>query len=322
MEAIYTILDITYGLLIAGAFAMIALSHEEMKILRILVIIAAIAFVARWTMWAFMTEQDWLVRGFVGAIVGALLFAAVPALIQWSTEKGKAAPPVKPLAAEMAPTKETPSGSKEPGVSVNVSGGSPTISIGQQGGATIGTVPASPGTPQSAPKESYLFHMPARMPIAGVLSVDSNITATDSAFIGPEAGVASFKGIFKMERSTAIATGTLLGVPEYQPNHKFSKLSNKELKGKTLAFTEEFLALKADFQGQFGAVAYKKFGEHFAADTKELFWELGERLLANGMSPPDNIRAQASILTGMPVGTWSFDGLADYLNSLAAMLPQ
>jgi hypothetical protein len=88
MEQLFIAFDIVYTLLAAGALAMIAFAHREMRAARIMVGLAAALIAARWTMWAFATEQPWWVRAIVGGLFGGLLLAALPALYSWAQERG------------------------------------------------------------------------------------------------------------------------------------------------------------------------------------------------------------------------------------------
>ncbi len=66
---------------------MVALTHREMAAARRLLIVGSLVVIVRWTSWAVITDSEWLVRALIGAAFGALLFAGVPALWEWSKER-------------------------------------------------------------------------------------------------------------------------------------------------------------------------------------------------------------------------------------------
>jgi len=92
MSEIFTLLDWVGALLIAGALAMTALTHKEIPAVRNLLLIGAGLTVLRWLMWAFSTDTSWPLRSLAGALIGALLLGALPALWQWAREKERAIP--------------------------------------------------------------------------------------------------------------------------------------------------------------------------------------------------------------------------------------
>lgn len=87
METLYSVLDWIGGLLAAGALALIAFSHKELRIARAILMAAVVLTTARWEMWSFTTNASWPVRTAVGAIIGAFLLGAVPAFWQWAKER-------------------------------------------------------------------------------------------------------------------------------------------------------------------------------------------------------------------------------------------
>jgi hypothetical protein len=87
MDSVFTALDFAATLLVAGALAMIAFAHKELKAARLMLSIAAAGIIARWVMWSFSGDHHWITRSTVGAIVGALLLGGFPALYRWASER-------------------------------------------------------------------------------------------------------------------------------------------------------------------------------------------------------------------------------------------
>jgi hypothetical protein len=99
VEYLYTLLDFIAGIVAAGGLAMLALTHREHTIARLLFILAAAIFAGRWIMWAFTTDVPWWGRGIVGAIVGAFILGALPAVLHWSRTREKAISPPTTVSA-------------------------------------------------------------------------------------------------------------------------------------------------------------------------------------------------------------------------------
>ncbi len=87
MADVFTLLDWVGALLLAGALAMVALTHKEMWVARLLLLSGSFLTIIRWAMWSFVTDARWPLRATVGAVLGALLLAAAPALWQWTRER-------------------------------------------------------------------------------------------------------------------------------------------------------------------------------------------------------------------------------------------
>jgi hypothetical protein len=87
MEYVLLAIDSAWTILLAGALAMVALSSRELKAARLVLTIAVVLFIIRWIMWGFSTDASWTIRAVVGAIVGALILAGLPALYKWAKEK-------------------------------------------------------------------------------------------------------------------------------------------------------------------------------------------------------------------------------------------
>ncbi len=58
-----------------------------MRIASILMVLLAIFAGARWTMWAFTTDQPWYVRSIIGCIFVVVLLGGLPQLYGWAKEK-------------------------------------------------------------------------------------------------------------------------------------------------------------------------------------------------------------------------------------------
>lgn len=98
MDSIIAAIDFVIAVLLAAALAMVAFAHRELRAARLMLLIAATYTIARWLMWSFSTDQPWIVRGIVGAIVGALILGGLPALYKWAKERGE------PIKKEQLPT--------------------------------------------------------------------------------------------------------------------------------------------------------------------------------------------------------------------------
>ena len=87
MADIFSGLDTIAGVLLAGALTMIALTHKEMRAARILIALTVVTVTARWEIWALITNDQWPLRAFIGAVLGAVMLAGSPALWQWSKHR-------------------------------------------------------------------------------------------------------------------------------------------------------------------------------------------------------------------------------------------
>ena len=106
MDSLFSALDWIGASLITAIFAMNILSHSERKAMRWLVLAASTAVFLRWFMWALTTDSSWWMRGFIGALIGALLFVGAPAMWRKSkTESSQSAPSIAtPPASSTPPT--------------------------------------------------------------------------------------------------------------------------------------------------------------------------------------------------------------------------
>jgi hypothetical protein len=93
MPDVFIAMDILYTLLAAGALAMIAFAQKELRAARVLIVLVGFLVTTRWIMWAFTTDQPWYLRSLVGALFGAFLLGALPALYSWA--KAKSSPEAK-----------------------------------------------------------------------------------------------------------------------------------------------------------------------------------------------------------------------------------
>jgi hypothetical protein len=93
MGDLYLLGDFVAALLVGGGYAMIAITHKEHRSARLLFVLAAIIFAARWVMWAFTTDTPWWGRSIAGAVIGALIAGGLPALLQWSKSREHALAP-------------------------------------------------------------------------------------------------------------------------------------------------------------------------------------------------------------------------------------
>jgi hypothetical protein len=107
MGDVYTALDWVGALLIAGALAMIAFAHKELKAARLMLLAGAGLTIMRWIIWSFTTDAPWPWRAFLGAIFGALILAAVPALWHWSIERSHATDTPNTMPAAVAKPPQT-----------------------------------------------------------------------------------------------------------------------------------------------------------------------------------------------------------------------
>jgi hypothetical protein len=91
MGDFFTALDSFGALLFGGALAMIAFSHRELQAARLMLVAGTAMTVIRWSTWSFTTDAPWQMRALIGAILGSAMLALLPALWQWSLERGKTA---------------------------------------------------------------------------------------------------------------------------------------------------------------------------------------------------------------------------------------
>jgi hypothetical protein len=103
MGEVFAALDVVYTLLAAAALALTPFAHRELRAAQVLFIVIAVLIGTRWTMWAFSTDQTWIIRSIIGALFGAVLLGGLPALYSWAKERGAA--DTKRL--EGSPTKKT-----------------------------------------------------------------------------------------------------------------------------------------------------------------------------------------------------------------------
>jgi hypothetical protein len=89
MTEILPAIDIIYGLLFTFAVGMAALTHREIKAARGVAIAATLLLAVRWGVWAFVTDQPWYLRALGGALVGGFIFGAIPAGLQWISDKSE-----------------------------------------------------------------------------------------------------------------------------------------------------------------------------------------------------------------------------------------
>jgi hypothetical protein len=99
MADVFTAFDVVYGLLAAGALAMVAFAHRELRAARLLIILAALLLSARWIMWSFVTDQSWPARSLIGAMFGALILGGLPTLYSWARDRGQTSQGVPEVAA-------------------------------------------------------------------------------------------------------------------------------------------------------------------------------------------------------------------------------
>jgi hypothetical protein len=89
MADIFSAADWVAALLFAGALAMTALSDKELRAAKLFVWIAVVLCMARWGVWAVITDSAWPIRAVVGALMGGFVFAAVPSAFQWISDHSK-----------------------------------------------------------------------------------------------------------------------------------------------------------------------------------------------------------------------------------------
>ncbi len=101
MVDVFVLFDWVGGILIAGALALIAFTHKEIRTARLLLALGSILTVIRWLMWSFTTDAGWQFRALAGGVLGALLLAGLPALWAWTRDREQ------PARAEQAANEET-----------------------------------------------------------------------------------------------------------------------------------------------------------------------------------------------------------------------
>ena len=116
MDAAFNALDAAYAILLAVGLLLVGLTHKEQRVGRLLLIGAAILLAGRWIMWSFTTETSYLGRGIAGAVIGALLLAGLPALLEWS--RGRERPPVVAPLVAPAPDAAAPAAVAQPDVTL------------------------------------------------------------------------------------------------------------------------------------------------------------------------------------------------------------
>ena len=94
MDSLFTALDWISGIFVAAIFAMIVLSPSEREAVRWMIGITCAVIILRFTMWAFVTDSTWWIRGLIGALIGALLLVGVPALWRMSKNEPASNPPI------------------------------------------------------------------------------------------------------------------------------------------------------------------------------------------------------------------------------------
>jgi hypothetical protein len=94
MADIFVLFDWVGALLLAGALAMVALTHKEMRVARLLLICGSVLTVVRWAMWSFVTDTGWPLRAIVGGVLGAMLLSTVPAFWHWTRDRESALKPI------------------------------------------------------------------------------------------------------------------------------------------------------------------------------------------------------------------------------------
>ncbi len=97
MADLFVAFDWIAALLIAGALALAVLSQKEVPVVRLLLVLGASLTVVRWFMWGFTTEAPWPVRAVIGALMGALLLGATPAMWEWVGVRSNQHDEVKPV---------------------------------------------------------------------------------------------------------------------------------------------------------------------------------------------------------------------------------
>lgn len=87
MGDVLSALDLIAALLFGTAVGMITLTSKEIRAAKTIVWIAATLFIVRWGCWALVSDQPWLIKAIVGAIIGAFAFGALPPALKWITDK-------------------------------------------------------------------------------------------------------------------------------------------------------------------------------------------------------------------------------------------
>jgi hypothetical protein len=99
MEDAFIVFDTAVGLLVAASLAMAVFTHRELQVARLLLVLGSAVLSARWVFWSMVIEHPWWLRALVGAIVGAIILAGVPAFWKWSKERESMVGPDSPLSA-------------------------------------------------------------------------------------------------------------------------------------------------------------------------------------------------------------------------------
>jgi hypothetical protein len=87
MEDAFIAFDTVVGLLVAASLAMVVFTHRELQIARLLLALGAAVLSVRWVFWSMAIDHPWWLRALVGAVVGAIILAGVPAFWKWSKER-------------------------------------------------------------------------------------------------------------------------------------------------------------------------------------------------------------------------------------------
>jgi hypothetical protein len=83
MADIYVLADILYVLLFGVAGVMAVLEPKEVRAAKVIVFFATAMFALRWITWAMMSDDNWVIKAVVGALVGAFLFGGAPLAWKW-----------------------------------------------------------------------------------------------------------------------------------------------------------------------------------------------------------------------------------------------
>jgi hypothetical protein len=88
METVLLAVDTVCTLIFSAAAVLAAFkSQRDLRLARFLVIIGAMLMAVRWATWGFTTEVPWLMRGAVGALIGASLFVLLPGVLHWLSDR-------------------------------------------------------------------------------------------------------------------------------------------------------------------------------------------------------------------------------------------
>ncbi len=109
MDSALLAMDSIYGVAFLAAGVLAALqSKHDLRYAKNLVIVGALIMAARWSIWAFTTDAHWLLRGAVGALIGATLFIFVPAAMHWISERHTLLPTAEQEGAQPSSTTSGP----------------------------------------------------------------------------------------------------------------------------------------------------------------------------------------------------------------------